>query len=82
MPVGWAGVDELEVGRPVCREHLRDFLGKEVELKKSGKEVCCTNAVLLLTKITLCSKLHCQRVLLLSYEIEVAVSGWGLGFRL
>ena len=34
--------------------------GKEIQCKTSGHEVECTNALLLLIKIILCSKLHCQ----------------------
>ena len=36
---------------------------KTFNLKLSGNEVYCTNALILLTKIVLCSKLHCQEVL-------------------
>ena len=37
--------------------------GKSFNLKLSGNEVYCTNALLLLKKIMLCSELHCQKVL-------------------
>ena len=36
---------------------------KSLNLRRSGNEVYCTNAVLLLMKIMLCSKLRCQKVL-------------------
>ena len=36
--------------------------GKEFNLKESVDEVYCTNALLLLIKIMLCCKFHCQKV--------------------
>ena len=36
--------------------------GKSFNSKLSGSEVYCTNALLLLVKIRLCCKLHCQKV--------------------
>ena len=36
---------------------------RSFNFKLSGNEVYCTNASLLLIKIMLCSKLHCQKVL-------------------
>ena len=49
------------------------FCTKRVSiLKTSGNEVYYTNSLILLTKIMLCSKLHCQEFLklkLFSYEI-------------
>ena len=41
-----------------------DLEGKELQLKNSGNELDCTNALL---KIMLCSKLHCQKVLNRNY---------------
>ena len=40
-----------------------DILGKEFESKISGHDVYCTNALLSLLHIMLCSKVHCQKVL-------------------
>ena len=34
---------------------LRDFMGKSFDLKLSGNEVYCINALLLLIKIMLCT---------------------------
>ena len=36
---------------------------REEYCQKSGNEANCTNALLLLIKIMLCNKLHCQEVL-------------------
>ena len=44
------------------RKGGQNLTGKEFSLKLSGDEVSCTNALLLLTNIMLCSKLRCQRV--------------------
>ena len=38
-----------------------NFIGKESQIKFSGIEVYCTNALILLMGIMLCSKLHCQK---------------------
>jgi len=54
----------LWTGSLAChtRQNVTDFVGKEFQLKISGNEVYCTNALLLLIKIMPCSQLHCQKV--------------------
>ena len=50
-----------------------DLYEKSFNSKLYGNEVYCTNASLLLIKIMLCSKLHCQKVFrlkLFSYKIR------------
>ena len=60
---GGQGQVEREFPR-LARWRLPTLYEKMIKLKLSGIEVYCTNSVmLLLVKNMLCSKLHCQKVL-------------------
>jgi hypothetical protein len=48
-------------GARLCRGGLQFHRKRISNSQFSGNEVYCTNSLLLLIKIMLCSKLHCQR---------------------
>ena len=69
--------------RPPCGV-AQIFHEKRIRLKLSGNEVYCTNAVTLLVKEMLCSKLHYQKgfnLILFSYEVSSHTMHSLNGFR-
>jgi hypothetical protein len=54
---------ELRVCTPGVATGAENLIEKCFNLKLSGNEVYYTNSLILVVKIMLCSKLHCQKVL-------------------
>ena len=63
--MGWGGGlgVGVEVGEVGFRGQGFDMKG-ELNQKPSGNEVCYTNSLISLAKNMLCSKIHCQKVVI------------------